>query len=89
MSRATPSSESGKTLASSTAALRIQENAQQRPFYLLSNLRGAANNGLAAYIRGLAAMAAEDKNGAALYLREAIQKNPANNSARAALASLK
>jgi GWxTD domain-containing protein len=81
--------DSGVTLASTSAALRIQETAPQRPFYLLANLRGAASNGLAAYIRGLASIAVQDRAAAALYLRDAIRMNPANTSARAALASLK
>ena len=80
---------SGQVLASTSAPLQIQDAAPQPPLYLLSNLRAAAANGLAAYIRGLAALAMQDRPAAAAFLREALQRNPANSSARAALATLK
>jgi GWxTD domain-containing protein len=80
---------SGQVLASTSAPLQIDDTAPQRPLFMLSNLRGAALNGVAAYIRGLAAMSLNDRASAAKYLQEALRRNPANTSARAALASLK
>ena len=80
---------SGAALASTSAPLTLQDDAPQHPFYMLSHLQGSGSNGVAAYIRGLAAMAFQDRAAAARYLREAIERNPANASAKAALASLK
>jgi hypothetical protein len=80
---------SGAVLASVSAPLEILNEASAHPVYVLSNLRGAASNGLASYIRGLAALAFQDRLAAGRYLRDALQRNPANTSARAALATLK
>lgn len=78
-----------QVVASVSAPLRIQEAGAYRNFYLLANLAGAASNGLAAYIRGLQAAAQNDRKSAAKYLSEAIEANPGNTSAKAALARLK
>ena len=80
---------SGAALASTSAPLTLEDDAPQHPFYMLSHLQGSGSNGVAAYIRGLAAMAFQDRTAAAQYFQEAIERNPANASAKAALASLK
>lgn len=79
---------SQEVIASATLPFKIAPEASELPLYFTSNLRGAASPGVAAYIRGLEALAQKDQAKAADYLRQSLDQMPKNLLATQALVGI-
>jgi GWxTD domain-containing protein len=64
--------------ASTNTGLHLVANAAQSALYFDPNTRQLAQQGVASYIRALAALGQKDQAAATAYLRQAVDQNPAN-----------
>jgi GWxTD domain-containing protein len=64
--------------ASTNTGLHLVANAAESALYFDPNTRKLAQQGVASYIRALAALAQKDQTTATTYLRQAVDQNPAN-----------
>lgn len=74
-------SEGGPVVASANLPLKIVNDRPAPSLYLSANSRSMARRGVTAYIRALAAAAQQDEAGAATYMRQSLEQNPANSFA--------
>ncbi|MBZ5724762.1 MAG: GWxTD domain-containing protein [Acidobacteriia bacterium] len=72
---------SPQVLASATVPVKVTEEDAPTALYFLGNARQIANPAVADYLRALEALAQKDDQQAALYLRQALDHNPANTFA--------
>jgi GWxTD domain-containing protein len=64
--------------ASTNTGLHLVANAAESALYFDPNTRKLAQQGVASYIRALAALGQKDQAAATAYLRQAVDQNPAN-----------
>ncbi len=81
------SADGAPVLATANLSFKIDENALDQPLYFLDHFRASAQNGVAAYVRALEAVAQKDGERAAAYLVQALNANPANTFAAELLVS--
>ncbi|MBZ5609353.1 MAG: GWxTD domain-containing protein [Acidobacteriia bacterium] len=74
-------SGSNEVVSSANLPMRIEEEAPDLPLYVLTESRNFARPGVAAYMRGLEAMAQKNDSAASEYLKQALEQNPANTFA--------
>jgi len=74
-------------VATANLSFKIDENAVDQALYFLDHFRASAQNGVAAYVRALEAVAQKDGEKAAAYLVQALNANPANTFATELLVS--
>jgi hypothetical protein len=72
---------SAESLASVNVALRLDSTAPDAALYFDPNTRRMNMPGVAAYIRGLCALALGEPDKATNYLRQSVDQNPANETA--------
>ena len=72
---------SNQVITSANVALKIEDEANHPPLYVLAESRGFARPGVAAYTRALEAIAQKNDAAALGYLRQALDQNPANSFA--------
>jgi len=74
-------------VATANLSFKIDENAADQPLYFLDHFRASAQNGVAAYLRALEAVAQKEGEKAAAYLVQALNANPTNTFATELLVS--
>lgn len=70
--------DGGPVVQSANLPLKIVEDGREPALYFSANSRNMARRGVAPYIRGLEAAAQKDEPGAAAYMRQALDQNPAD-----------
>ncbi len=76
---------SAEVLAAASVPFQIEDAPAPPPLDFLAHARTMADPGVAAYLRGLQALAQRDEQNAAEYFRQALERSPANDSAGRAL----